>query len=78
MCGIPVSTSAAIKGYRMIIERVTKFADNFHAFIDLPKEDRDSLLKENSDLVVSLWGAIFFYPNKNGTEQVWLCLGLGV
>ena len=77
MFGIPVSASAAIKGYRMIIERVTKLADNLPAFIDLTREDRDNLLKENADLVVSLRGAVFFDPNKNGTEQVLLSIGLG-
>ena len=77
MFGTPVSTSAAIQGYRMIIERVTKIADNLPAFTDLTREDRDSLLKENADLVVSLRGAIFFDPDKLGIEQVLLSVGKG-
>ena len=77
MFGTPVRTNAAIQGYRMIIERVTKIADNLPAFTDLTRDDRDSLLKENADLVVSLRGAIFFDPDKLGIEQVLLSVGKG-
>ena len=40
MFGTPMSTSAAIQGYRMIIERVTKNADIPPAFTDLTREDK--------------------------------------
>merc|ERR1739844_764329 len=60
MFGIPVSTSAAINGYRLSVERITRIAHNLDCFTDLPKNDQNNLLKENADFLVNLRGAIFF------------------
>merc|ERR1711963_886535 len=76
MFGIPVSTSAAISGYRLSVERITRIAHNLDSFTDLPKQDQNALLKENADLLVSLRGAIFFDSKKKGVEQVLISMGV--
>ena len=45
MFGIPVSTSAAISGYRLSVERITRIAHNLDSFTSLPKCDQNALLK---------------------------------
>ena len=77
MFGIPVSTSAAISGYRLSVERITRIAHNLESFTDLPKQDQNALLKENADLLVSLRGAIFFDSKKKGVDQVLISMGIG-
>ena len=47
MFGIPVSMSAAISGYRLTVERITRIANNLETFGTLPKFDQNSLLKVN-------------------------------
>eukprot|EP00090_Calanus_glacialis_P025704 TRINITY_DN4030_c0_g1_i1.p1 TRINITY_DN4030_c0_g1~~TRINITY_DN4030_c0_g1_i1.p1 ORF type:complete len:800 (+),score=137.49 TRINITY_DN4030_c0_g1_i1:357-2756(+) len=76
MFGIPVSTSAAINGYRLSVERITRIAHNLDCFTDLPKNDQNNLLKENADLLVNLRGAIFFDSKKKGVDQVLISMGI--
>jgi len=76
MFGIPVSTSAAITGYRLTVERITRIAHNLECFTDLPKCDQNALLKENADQLVSLRGAIFFDAKKKGVDQVLISMGV--
>lgn len=76
MFGIPMSTSAAISGYRLTVERITRIANNMDCFNDLPLMDQSSLLKENADLLVSLRGAIFFDSKKKGVNQVLISMGI--
>jgi len=76
MFGIPMSTSAAISGYRLTVERITRIANNLDCFVDLPIMDQSSLLKENADLLVSLRGAIFFDSKKKGVNQVLISMGI--
>jgi len=76
MFGIPVSTSAAINGYRLSVERITRIAHNLDCFTDLPKNDQNNLLKENADLLVNLRGAIFFDKKKKGVDQVLISMGI--
>jgi len=76
MFGIPVSLSAAISGYRLTVERITRIANNLECFGGLPKMDQDSLLKENADLLVSMRGAIFFDSRKKGVNQVLISMGI--
>ena len=45
MFGIPVSMSAAISGYRLTVERITRIANHLDSFGTLPKMDQNSLLK---------------------------------
>ena len=45
MFGIPVSTSAAISGYRLSVERITRIAHNLGSFTSLTKCDQNALLK---------------------------------
>jgi len=76
MFGIPISTSAAISGYRLTVERITRIANHLDCFADLPLLDQSSLLKENADLLVSLRGAIFFDSKKKGVNQVLISMGI--
>jgi len=76
MFGIPVSMSAAISGYRLTVERITRIANHNDCFGTLPKLDQNSLLKENADLLVSLRGAIFFDSRKKGVNQVLISMGI--
>ena len=48
MFGIPISATAAMSGYNITIERITKIANGLEIFTNLPFEDRTSLLKENA------------------------------
>ena len=70
MFGVAMSMSAAIQGYRLQVERITRIGSSLQCFTDLQKVDRVALLKENADLFVSLCGAIFFDKNKKGVDQV--------
>merc|ERR1740128_584821 len=76
MFGIPMSTSAAISGYRLTVERITRIANNLDCFSSLPIPDQTNLLKENADLLVSLRGAIFFDSRKKGVNQVLISMGI--
>eukprot|EP00092_Neocalanus_flemingeri_P027056 GFUD01029342.1.p1 GENE.GFUD01029342.1~~GFUD01029342.1.p1 ORF type:complete len:735 (-),score=169.50 GFUD01029342.1:1651-3855(-) len=76
MFGIPISTSAAISGYRLTVERITRIANNLDCFVNLPMMDQTNLLKENADLLVSLRGAIFFDSKKKGVNQVLISMGI--
>jgi len=76
MFGIPISTSAAISGYRLTVERITRIANHLDCFAELPMLDQSSLLKENADLLVSLRGAIFFDSKKKGVNQVLISMGI--
>ena len=77
MFGIPVSTSAAISGYRLTVERITRIAHNLDCFTDLHKNDQATLLMENADLLVNLRGAIFFDSKNKGVNQILISMGIG-
>eukprot|EP00092_Neocalanus_flemingeri_P038652 GFUD01042082.1.p1 GENE.GFUD01042082.1~~GFUD01042082.1.p1 ORF type:complete len:642 (+),score=140.44 GFUD01042082.1:118-2043(+) len=76
MFGVSVSTSAAIQGYRLQVERITRIANSLKCFTDLQKVDQVALLKENADLLVSLHGAIFFDKKKKGVDQLLSSMGI--
>ena len=76
MFGVSMSTSAAIQGYRLQVERITRIANSLKCFTNLQKVDQVALLKENADLLVSLRGAIFFDKKKKGVDQVMSSLGI--
>ena len=59
MFGIPVSMSAAISGYRLTVERITRIANNLETFGTLPKFDQNSLLKV---LCLHITKALLSYP----------------
>ena len=56
---VPLSPSATMTAYRLMIQRVTKVAQGFDPFINLPYKMQGTLLKHNADLVSS--GSILFY-----------------
>ena len=70
-----VSTSAALQGYKLEVERITRLANSLQKFTSLTKNDQSSLLKENADLIVSLRGALFFDKRKKGRDQVMSSMG---
>ena len=75
MFGIPISSSAAINGYKLCVQRVFKIARSLEEFQLLANEDKESLLKVNADLLVCLRGAIFFDTRKSGKDQVLVSMG---
>jgi len=76
MFGVAMSTSAAIQGYRLQVERITRIANSLKCFTILHKKDQVVLLKENADLLVSLQGAMFFDKRKKGVDQVFSSMGI--
>jgi len=76
MFGLPLSTTAAINGYRLTVERITRIAHNLEVFTDLSKNDQSTLLMENADLLVSLRGAIFFDSRNKGVSQILISMGI--
>ena len=78
MFGVAMSTSAAIQGYQLQVERITRIANSLKYFSNLRKADLVILLKENADLLVSLRGAIFFDTKKKGVDQIMSSMGIGM
>lgn len=74
--GIPLTPSQTMMAYRLMIQRVTKVAQGFDEFRDLPLEDQTTLLKSNADLMVSLKGAVFFDKRNMGIDQILFSMGL--
>jgi hypothetical protein len=74
--GIAISTRAALTGYRLSVDRMTRIAKSLDAFNRLTMLDQEALLKENADLLVSLRGAIFFESRKKGIDQVLVSMGV--
>jgi hypothetical protein len=59
-----------------MIQRVTRVAQNFTDFVDLPSAIQTNLLKNNADTIVSLRGAVFFEMKKQGLDQILSSLGI--
>jgi len=74
--GIPVSAKAAMTAYKLMIQRVTRVAQNFTDFLELPSTAQTTLLKNNADMIVSLRGAVFFEMKKQGLDQILSSLGI--
>ena len=70
-----MSSSAALQGYKLQVERITRIANSLNHFTNLVKVDQNALLKENADLIVSLRGAIFFDKKKKGIDQIMSSMG---
>ena len=62
--------------YRLMIQRVTRVAQSFNDFLDLPAITQTTLLKNNADMIVSLRGAVFFENKKQGLDQILSSLGI--
>jgi hypothetical protein len=50
--GIPLSPTAAMTGYKLMVQRVTKVSQSFEHFMDLEAEAQTALIKQNADLIV--------------------------
>ncbi|TRY67719.1 hypothetical protein TCAL_02933 [Tigriopus californicus] len=74
--GIPLTPGQTMMAYRLMIQRVTKVAQGFDEFRELPIPDQTSLLKSNADLMVSLKGAVFFDKRNMGIDQILFSMGL--
>jgi len=59
-----------------MIQRVTRIAQHFTDFVDLPSAVQTNLLKNNADIIVSLRGAVFFEMKKQGLDQILSSLGI--
>jgi len=73
---LPLSPNSAMTAYKLMIQRVTKVAQAFEHFMDMEHETQTALMKVNSDLVVSLRGAVFFDEKKKGLDQILYSLGV--
>jgi len=73
---IPLSPSATMTAYRLMVQRVTRVAQGLDSFINLSHKTQSLLLKNNSDLVVSLRGAVFFEKRKGGLDQILISMGV--
>jgi len=73
---VPLSPSATMTAYRLMIQRVTRVAQGFDPFINLPHRIQRLLLKQNADLIVSLRGAVFFEKHKCGLDQILISMGV--
>ena len=62
--------------YQLMIQRVTRVAQNFTDFLELPSRAQTTLLKNNADMIVSLRGAVFFEMKKQGLDQILSSLGI--
>lgn len=74
--GVPLSVSATMNAYRLMIQRVTKVAQCFDPFLNLPHATQSNLLKHNADTIVSLRGAVFFEKRKGGLDQILITMGV--
>jgi len=74
--GVPLSVSATMNAYRLMIQRVTKVAQGFDLFTNLPHHVQSTLLKNNADTIVSLRGAVFFEKRKKGFDQILITMGV--
>jgi hypothetical protein len=73
---VPLSPSATMTAYRLMIQRVTRVAQGLDPFINLPHRVQRLLLKQNADLIVSLRGAVFFEKHKGGLDQILISMGV--
>lgn len=73
---VPLSPSATMSAYRLMIQRVTRVAQGLDSFINLPYKIQSMLLKQNADLIVSLRGAVFFEKRKGGLDQILISMGV--
>lgn len=73
---VPLSPSATMTAYRLMIQRVTRVAQGLDAFVSLPHRLQSILLKHNADLIVSLRGAVFFEKRKGGLDQILISMGV--
>lgn len=73
---VPLSPSATMTAYRLMIQRVTKVAQGFDPFVNLQYKMQSTLLKHNADLIVSLRGAVFFEKRKGGLDQILISMGV--
>ena len=59
-----------MQAYKVMQQRVTCVALNLLEFNTLAPATQAALLRHNSDLIVSLRGAVFFEEKKQGMDQV--------
>ena len=72
--GTSIKTDTALFAYRVMMQRVQRVARNFSRFNVLPLNIQDVLLQQNSDFIISLYGAAFFQYKQAGFDQILGCL----
>ena len=73
----PLTVSNSHKGYKLTAERMVEVSKSVDEFRNLTKEEKSVLLAENTDMLVSLRGVIFFCTNHSGMDQLKLTSGYG-
>jgi len=76
MFNYTLKSTSALAAYKLSIERMTKVAEGLEPFQKLSQNDKRSLLKENSDLLINVRAAIFFNARNKGIDQVLVSLGI--
>ena len=72
--GTSINADTALFAYRVMMQRVQRVARNFSRFNVLPLSIQDVLLQQNSDFIISLYGAAFFQYKQAGLDQILGCL----
>ena len=67
---VRISTKTSMQAYKVMQQRVSCVAYNLVEFNTLAPATQAALLRHNSDLIVSLRGAVFFEEKKQGMDQV--------
>nr|AID52837.1 nuclear receptor [Tigriopus japonicus] len=70
---VPISVSSSLSAYRLMVSRVTKIANSFDTFFNLPIQTGMALLKKNADPMVLVNGATFF--SESASDQIQVSLG---
>ncbi|XP_059080176.1 vitamin D3 receptor-like isoform X2 [Tigriopus californicus] len=70
---VPISVSSSLSAYRLMVSRVTKIANSFDTFFNLPIQTKMALLKKNADPMVLINGATFF--SESASDQIKVSLG---
>ena len=74
--GVPLSVKSTIIGYQLMQQRVNSVATGLNLFTSLSLRCQKTLIKYNSDLMVSLHGAYFFGIKRKGLDQIFIAMGI--
>ena len=74
--GVQLSVKASIIGYQLMQQRVNSVAIGFNLFTSLSLRCQKTLIKYNTDLMVSLHVAYFFGIKRKGLDQIVIAMGI--
>ena len=74
--GVPLSVKSTIIGYQLMQQRVNSVATGLNLFTSLSLRCQKTLIKYNTDLMVSLHVAYFFGIKRKGLDQIVIAMGI--